>query len=309
VKLISISFILTLTYYMLCFGKPSKNQVQVSNPMNGPAIMVPNLQFEGDQVQKTEAAPVREVYKTVGDVNVYLYIFSPSGHKTDDRLPAIVFFHGGSWKANPTAGPSNFKNQCEYLVTRGMVAIDAQYRGLPNFKITDCISDTQSAVRWVRANAKRLGIDPDRIAAGGGSAGGHLATCTATMAALSENGEDTTISCIPNALVLFNPAVSVASGRSLTGQKIRPGLPPTIIMHGKNDQAVPYPTVEKFSLAMKEAGNRCDLIGFEGAGHGFFNWNETNFADRRKFYVETLRDADQFLTSLGWIKGDPTIDH
>jgi acetyl esterase/lipase len=260
------------------------------------------------QVLLQEMAPKKEVYKTVGDVKVYLYIFNPVNHQSTDKLPAIVFFHGGSWKAKPDAGPSSFKNQCEYLITRGMVAIDVQYRGLPEFTISDCISDTQSAIRWIRANAERLGIDPDRIAAGGGSAGGHLAASTATLPSVSENGEDTIISCVPDALVLFNPALTLAPVDYLPKHNIHPGLPPTIIFHGKDDNAVPFENVEKFAMAMRDAGNHCELIGFEGAGHGFFNWNATDHDDRRKFFVETLRGADQFLASLGWINGAPTIN-
>ena len=308
-KVLTLSVILILSSFMFYAGKTDKNQAQSNSSITGSAIMVPFLLSGSERISQQEAAPRMEIYKTVGDVKVYLYIFTPPDLKTGDKRPAIVFFHGGGWKSNPTAAPSNFRNQCEYLITRGMVAIDAQYRGLPDFTISNCISDTQSAIRWVRANAGRLGIDPNRIAAAGGSAGGHLAACTATLAALSENGEDTTISCIPNALVLFNPAVFITSVRSLPEHNIRPGLPPTIILHGKEDKTVPYAAVEEFALAMKKAGNRCELIGFEGAGHGFFNWNNSKIPDNLKFYVETLRDADRFLASLGWIMGEPTIAH
>ena len=67
------------------------------------------------------------------------------------------------------------------------------------------VKDGKSAVRWIRANAARLGIDPDRLAAGGGSAGGHVAAATATTQGIEEEGEDTSVSSRPCALVLFNP--------------------------------------------------------------------------------------------------------
>ncbi|MCX6326705.1 MAG: alpha/beta hydrolase [Bacteroidia bacterium] len=262
---------------------------------------------EGDKNQVS--VPRMEIYKTIGDVKVYLYIFNPPDFRSDDKRPAIVFFHGGGFKANPAGGTSNFRLQSEYLASRGMVAIDAQYRGLPDFKVPEGLNDAQSAIRWVRTNAKRLGIDPGRIASSGGSAGGLLAEVTATVAAIAENGEDTTISCMPNALVLFNPVLALSTSRnSPYVHHIRPGMPPTIILHGKDDKTVPYASSEKFTAVMKEAGNRCELIGFEGAVHAFYNWNPDN-PERRKFYVGTLREVDKFIASLGWIKGEPTIDH
>ena len=70
------------------------------------------------------------------------------------------------------------------------------------------------------------------------------------------------------------------------------GLPPTIIFHGKADTTVPYATVEKFTEVMKAAGNRCELVGYEGEKHGFFNQSK---------YAETLAATDDFLVSLGYL--------
>ena len=106
-----------------------------------------------------------EVYKTVGDTKLNLYIYEPEGHKASDKTPAIVFFFGGGW-AN--GSPVQFLNQSKYLASRGMVAITADYRvaSRHQVKVLDCVRDANSAIRWVRQNAKRLGIDPNRIAAG-----------------------------------------------------------------------------------------------------------------------------------------------
>jgi acetyl esterase len=73
---------------------------------------------------------------------------------------------------------------------------------------------------------------------------------------------------------------------------VKKGVPPTIIFHGKADTTVPYTTVEKFAEVMKAAGNRCDLIGYEGEKHSFFNKSK---------YAETLAAADDFLVSLGYL--------
>lgn len=265
-----------------------------------------------------------EVYKTVGDVKLNAYIYEPEGHKQSDARPAIVFFFGGGW-AN--GSPAQFEQQCKYLAGRGMVAITADYRvaSRHGVKAVSCVADGKSAIRWVRANAQRLGIDPERIVAAGGSAGGHVAASTGVIRGRDESGEDEKISSVPNAMVLFNPAVVLANveGKfeldkergSRLGDRmgveptelspvhhIRKGLPPTLILHGKADSGVPYKTVEIYTELAKEAGNRCELAGYEGQGHGFFNYgNQKNF-------VQTLRRTDEFLTSLGYLEGKPTIE-
>jgi acetyl esterase/lipase len=206
-----------------------------------------------------------------------------------------------------------------------MVAMVADYRvgSRQKAKPVNCVADAKSCLRWIRANAKRLGIDPDRVAAGGGSAGGHLAAALGTLPGLDEPGEDTHLSAVPNALVLFNPVVLLAPWRDLVLEgfgtrastdrlgaepqtlspihHVRTGAPPTIIFHGKSDTTVPYSTVEAFANAMKEAGNRCELVGYEGQGHGFFNLDRSG----EKFYRETLAAADRFLVSLGYLAEQP----
>ena len=77
-----------------------------------------------------------------------------------------------------------------------------------------------------------------------------------------------------------------------------------IIFHGKADTTVPYVTSEVFATKMKAAGNRCELVGFEGLGHGFFNYGR---GDNRLFR-ETLESADRFLASLGYVSGPPQVD-
>ena len=121
-----------------------------------------------------------ETYKSVEGTDLKMWIFEPEGHKASDSSPAIVFFFGGGWR-NGT--PGQFHQQAMHLAARGMVAMAADYRVLnrQGVKVHKCVQDAKSAIRWVRTNAKRLGIDPNRLAAGGGSAGGHLAASTASL--------------------------------------------------------------------------------------------------------------------------------
>lgn len=267
---------------------------------------------------KAEAAPQEEVYKTIGEIKLKAFIFTPPGHQASDAKPAIVFFFGGGWRSGT---PQQFAPQCQHLAARGMVAIAVDYRVASRHpvKIKDCVEDAKSAIRWTRSNAKRLGIDPDRIAAGGGSAGGHLAAATATLTGFEAEGEDAAISSRPNALVLFNPAVvlapvpgklegSVARGVDLEEragvavEKVSPyhsihkDLPPTIIFHGQADSTVPYATVELYRDACLAAGTKCELVGYEGQPHGFFNHGRKDGK-----YAETLAAMDEFLTRLGYL--------
>ena len=263
------------------------------------------------------------VYKTVGETKLSLYIFEPpTGPKTN--RPALVFFFGGGW-TNGT--PTQFEPHCRYLASRGIVAITADYRvaSRQNAKPVDCVADAKSAVRWVRAHAASLGVDPHRIGAGGGSAGGHLAAATATLPDFDEPAEEATISSVPDALVLFNPVLVIAPldglppggfGTNLSaerlgaepaklspGHHVQRGAPPTIIFHGRADTTVPFATAEAFTRVMKAADNRCELVGFDGQNHGFFNYARPD----KRYYFETLTATDRFLTSLGWLKGEPTL--
>jgi len=253
-----------------------------------------------------------ETYRKVGDTDLKVWIFDPA-QKSAKPLPAIVFFFGGGWTGG---SPTQFEPQSRHLASRGMIAIVADYRvkSRQDAKPADCVSDAKACVRWVRTNAARLGIDPERIAVGGGSAGGHLAAAVATLPGLDTAKDDKSVSCLPNALVLFNPATVLTTfpgldlkgfGAGLDKEKfgcepteisplhhVKKGTPPTIIFHGKADTTVPYTTVEKFAEVMKAAGNRCDLVGYEGQPHGFFNKSK---------YAETLAAADDFLVSLGYL--------
>ena len=123
----------------------------------------------------------------------------------DSTRPAAVFFYGGAWNRGTV---TQFEQQAKYLASRGMVTFVADYRVKSRQKVAPdaCVADAKSAVRWVRTHAERLGIDPERIAAGGGSAGGHIAAAAGMCDGLDDTAEaDSTISSKPNALLLFNP--------------------------------------------------------------------------------------------------------
>ncbi len=265
-----------------------------------------------------------EVYKTIGDVELKMYIVEPEGHQMTDKTPAIVFFFGGGWRSG---SPGQFAQHCKYLASRGMVAAAADYRVRSRHGTTAdcCVRDAKSAVRWLRQNAERLGIDPERIAAGGGSAGGHIAACTGVVPGFEEEGEDTSISSVPGAMVLFNPALvlapvegvelnnaRMASLAERTGVEplelspfhhVKANAPPTIIFHGEADKTVPFATAKVFAQAMKKADNDCRLHGYEGYGHGFFNHGRAD----GEMYRTTVKAMDEFLVELGYLSEGPQL--
>ena len=262
------------------------------------------------------------VYKKVGDTQLMLHIFRPTERKAGERLPAIVFFFGGGWVSGTV---NQFVPQSKYLAERGMVAIVADYRVKSRHGVTpmECVTDAKSAIRWVRMHAIELGIDDKRIVAAGGSSGGHLAACTALLKGLEEKNEDLKISSVPNALVLFNPALDFSDLRKrLPADRVgpigdlgdrameispihhvNPGAPPTIIFHGTGDTTVPFEQAARFCEEMKKQGNRCEVVPFEGRPHAFFNYGRGDNTD----YRETLRKTDEFLISLKYLKDEPKI--
>ena len=251
------------------------------------------------------------IYKQAGDRKLKLLVDKPEGWSADARLPAVVFFFGGGWVGGT---PEQFRRHSEYLATRGMVGIRVEYRTIP--KGDDgpplvCCADAKSAMRYVRGHAAELGIDPDRIAGAGGSAGGHLAAFTALVDGHDDKLDDLKISCKPNALVLFNPVFNNGPGEwgnERVGKRykefspahhITKSAPPTTVFLGDKDDLLPVKTVKDYQSQMEKLGARCEVHVYPGAAHGFFN--------KAPYYQQTMIEADKFLASLGWIKGPPTL--
>lgn len=284
-------------------------------------------------------------YKTVGGVGLDLHVFLPQndaeakrssnqtsinqtpidqtsgdGPTTEDKKTekraAIVFFFGGGWIGG---SPAQFYPQARALADRGMIAMAAAYRVQSRHQTTpfECVKDGKSAIRWVRQHCGDLGVDPDRVVAAGGSAGGHVAACTGMIAGVEEDGEDTRISSAPNAMILFNPVLDTTekgygAERFDPEQQtaispchhVREDLMPTLIFHGNADKVVPFENAQRFNRLMKEAGNLSDLVTFEGRGHGFFNSKKVLDKQSQSDFDATLLKSIEFLTSRGFIVED-----
>ena len=246
------------------------------------------------------------IYKKTKQADLEIVVHYPPGWKETDKRPAIVFFFGGGWTGGTI---KQFEPQASHLASRGMVAARADYRVKSRHGVTpkECVEDAKSAVRWMRQNAAKLGIDPDRIVAAGGSAGGHIAACTALTPGLEAEGEDAKISSKPNALVLFNPVLRFRAFPQLMdrigndealGKAISPTLhltkdsPPTLIFFGTADRLAAMG--DEFMKKSKELGHRAELFTAEGQPHGFFN--------RPPWLEKTTQRMDEFLVSLGYLE-------
>ena len=269
--------------------------------------------------QKRGEMPPNILYKSTKHGDLYFAVYHPPKALQQEKNPALVLFHGGCYIFG---GPGMFERQAVYLSSRGLTVFLVQYRLLRVQRTTPihAISDGKSAIRYIRAHAKEFSVDPDRIAAGGGSAGGHLAASCALLDMFNDPDDDFKVSCVPDALVLFNPVFKTGpkseGGYGLPGapkdhtkispwHNIRKGAPPTIILNGTKDGLVPVKVVTEYQKMMQDAGSRCDLKLFEGQGHGFFNFKKEG---DNKYAVKTMKDVDEFLVSIGYLSGKSTID-
>ena len=262
--------------------------------------------------------PVERVYKTTtdGTLALHLYVFEPHRTTPDERRPAFVWIYGGGWTSgNGKAGYP----QARYFASRGMVAITFDYRLVkPGGPFMDAsFGDCKSVIRYIRAHAAELGVDPDRIAVAGDSAGAHLAAALGTVDGFDDPADDMRISPVPNAMLLYNGVFDLlANGRSAVAGSVeaaralsptlhvRSGAPPAIALHGLDDTVVPPEQSRTFCDFMKAAGNRCDLVLVEHAKHAFVI---PNYTAPEHLVVRAFLDGDAFLKTLGYLDGPPTL--
>ncbi|MFI3318714.1 MAG: alpha/beta hydrolase [Rikenellaceae bacterium] len=261
------------------------------------------------------------VYKQTEQGDLRMSILTPEQSRAGRPLPAVVFFHGGSWS---TGSRKAFERQARYLRDRGIVSACVEYRLIKRHNATpiEAMKDAKSAVRYLRANAEKYNIDPDKIVGAGGSAGGHLAATISMCPNVFDASDDRSISTELAALVLFNPVVCNGPEDSGPYQSrgyehfgdsylecspiynVRRGVAPTAILIGDNDKLIPTIVVEEYARLIREVGGRCDLNIYKGYGHSFFNITNRN---AQGFYM-TLCAMDNFLSSLGLLEGEQCVD-
>jgi acetyl esterase/lipase len=236
--------------------------------------------------------------------------------------PAVLLLHGGAWSVGSRAELSRSgrdkdgkptPSMIETVAARGYVAVTASYRLAPKFKFPAQIEDARTAVRFLRANAKKYNINPDKIAAGGFSAGGHLALLLGTADKDSFDNKEypeqsSRVQCVVS---FFGPAdLSLyAASEGIEDAYMVPWLgkacktdreiykkaspieyvtkddPPVLMIHGTADFVVPIIHSERMLKKLMEGGVSAELITVKGEGHGWTG----------PIAAKTTEDAIKFL--------------
>jgi acetyl esterase len=285
--------------------------------IHAPNSGVKSFQYTNQVGDKDQVIHIQEVYKTVDTFKLKVDIFYTDQSFKRENNTAIVFFHGGGWAYGT---PGEFFSTCERYAMMGLVTFSVDYRlsienGItPSKTISpiESLMDANSAIRWVRANAGKLHIAGNKIVAAGQSAGGHLALSTAMIDEYNEKSDDLTISCSPNAVLLFSACVNTVEGwcDRLLGDRrnkiwsispahnVRGGLPPMIEFHGIDDEQVPKWTVQFFQSDMKKAGNYFEQHMYEGRKHYLGDGNPKY---SRYYDDEILKVTDDFLRKFNFL--------
>lgn len=246
-------------------------------------------------------------YANPDDQHLRLNIARP---KTGDGpFPAIVCIHGGGFRAGKREG---YDALIVKLAQQGYVAVTVSYRLAPKYQFPAAVHDTKAAVRWVRANAAKYKIDPARIGATGGSAGGHLAQFLGVTADVKEfegDGgnakESSAVACVVN---VFGPSDFTKSyGKSVDAAEVlplflggnlekarkqhlkasplywvTPNAAPTLCIHGTEDKYVAHEQAVWMIDKLKASGVEAELLTLDGAGHGF-KGKDAETADKALF--------------------------
>jgi len=233
------------------------------------------------------------VFSRVGNRSLRLNIARPK-EPPSEPMPVIVFIHGGGWRKGSYKGPQNYP-----FAAKGYFTINIEYRLSTEATFPAQIHDCKAAIRWLRANAEKYNINPDRIGVWGLSAGGHLAALLGTSGDVPElEGEGgyegfssrvqavvdwfgpTDISKIGGGHNNLNSPLCMLVGGPLDEKAdlvkmanpityVTPDDPPFLIIHGENDHVVPFSQSVLLYNALRKAGVEATLIRVENADHGF----------------------------------------
>lgn len=273
------------------------------------ALFLAALTAQAPAQNKFDGPPGKPyIYKTSAGKERKMEIFFPEGHDpAKSKVPGVILFHGGGWSGGNL---SQFRAACAYFASRGLVCATAEYRMLGKgdaklpageSKKRVCVTDAKSAIRWFKQNAGQLGIDPERIITGGGSAGGHISALATMNPGLNDPADPKDIDTKVVAYLWFNPAFAPEDNKDpgidiLTHMKA--DLPPAIVFFGDKDSwKKGWDTAH---AKWKEIGAKSiELHIAEGQPHSFFN--------KDPWHTLTLIEADKFLVKHGLLTGEPTL--
>lgn len=292
------------------------------NRLRSAAIMLPVMTL-GVAAPNISAAVIfsadkSETYKSGDGYQLSMYFNHPQDWSPNDHRPVLVLFFSGGWNHSTMA---LFQPQAEYFASRGLVVARPDYR-VKNVGPDACVEDARSAVRWLRTNANRLGIDGDKVIVGGSTSGAHIAACTMIKDCVDSTCDDMSVPTKPQAMVLISPVLDFVDEEKIAlvkgtkerimainrdpvlARKISPILhlasdtPPALLLCGTKDKLFVFS--HDYWTAADALGVRADRFILEGKGHSFHNHSP--------YREEVIAAIDRFLASLGYLEGDPTIE-
>ncbi|MDG5489666.1 alpha/beta hydrolase [Sphingomonas sp. BGYR3] len=241
-----------------------------------------------------------------------------------EARPLVVYIHGGGWMAGHTRQSgafSNFPGVLAELSARGYVVASLEYRLSREAPFPAAIDDVRAAIRFLRANAAKYGIDPTRVAVWGGSAGGQLAALAALDCAHSPRGDDKANAdqseCVQAGVSWYGvhdfatmprDAIPRAENRYLdclpnqcppdriwaasAAAHVDAKDPPMLILHGTADKTVPVTQSEELAAKMKAAGAPYEITLFPGIGH---SWLGAGPAETRDASIKAVNLTFDFF--------------
>ncbi len=251
-------------------------------------------------------------YKVVGEKTLKLEMLR-STFSSARLSTAIIFFHGGGFTSG---NRSQFLKQATYFAQRGGICFLADYSLSPSQSELDpfqALEDAKSAIRFLRKQASFLKIDEQKIVAIGGSAGGYLAIGSGLLNDYNDTEDDSSISASPNLSILFNPLLDTGPGtfasqffgtdfqRHSPIHNISQGAPACLILSGSEDKVANPDLVMQFQQKMLDSENICEVVIYEGADHGFFNY------EHKENFISTVMEVDKFLISQNFLNPKPEV--
>jgi acetyl esterase/lipase len=262
-------------------------------PFDPPFVLPENVLLIEDIVFAEPAAGV--------PLKLQVFLPKPWPRPTQEPTFGVVWLHGGGWRFANMNGKSLWR-QAAHFAARGVPGVNITYRFTPRYRFPCQLEDVQAAVRWTRLHAEELGIDPDRVAAVGESAGGHLAallgTTESAVDGVSSKVQAVVAICGGFDFCALEPELGAEAVRALHGDDpmlMREASPiyradasaaPTLLIHGTADKVAPFEQSARFHKRLLELGVRAELIPGEGAGHGHVN---------REFFRPSLHQMEEFL--------------
>jgi acetyl esterase/lipase len=266
--------------------------------------------------------PLVHTYREVGDRQLRAHVFLPDEESGTEGISAVLLFHGGGWHLG---GPEWTFAAARRFASWGMAAISVEYR-LSGDGVTpiDALEDACAAVAWARRTADGLGIDADRVAGYGLSAGGHLVAATATIGCPLECPD--TRDCQPDALLLWSPALdttidgwfkNLLQGRATSEEyspahHVQSSTPPTSIVLGTEDTLTPLSGAKTYCELLIEAGGVCELNLYEGVGHLLtrnLENQESDFDPDPEAEADGIERHRRFLVDMGFIPAGEVSRH